>query len=45
MGVIQARENRFFSPTSPAIIYESIFVERFLKKSFLIGSNPQAISS
>lgn len=34
-----------FSPTSPAIIYESSFVERFLKKSFLIGSNPQAISS
>lgn len=34
-----------FSPTSPAIIYEAIFIERFFKKSFLIGSNPQAISS
>lgn len=34
-----------FSPTSPAIIYESSFVKEFLKTSFLIGSNPQAISS
>ena len=34
-----------FSPTSLAIIYESWFVEQFLKKSFLIGSNPQAIFS
>lgn len=34
-----------FSPTSPAIIYESSFVKGFLKTSFLIGSNPQAISS
>lgn len=30
---------------SPASTYESSPVERFLTKSFLIGSNPQAISS